>query len=106
MRTLQDKPVVMDAPPAAGLFAFRARDVVASQEIQVSDIARGTPAGAVAQSIAARLSLPTDVPWALRNDRTGTWLRDDVPIDAQLREDADASITIVPKAHLGGHPDR
>jgi hypothetical protein len=106
MRTIPVQPVVLDAPPRPGMFAFRARDVTGSQDILVGDIARGTPAGAVAQSIAARMDLPTNVPWALRNDRTGSWLRDDLPIDDQVQEDPDSSMTIVPKAHLGGDPGR
>ena len=102
MRTIPQLPVVQDAPPRPGLFGFRARDVTGTQDILVGDIARGTPAGAVAQSIAARMDLPTNVPWALRDDRTGQWLRDDVAIDDQVQENSESSVSVIPKAHLGG----
>ena len=85
-------------------FRFRARDVTGTHDIEVTDIQRGTPSGAVAQSLAARMELPTNVPWSLRNDRTGVWLRDDVALDEQVNGDAEAQLTLTPKTHLGGRP--
>ena len=85
-----------------GTFRFHARDVTGTHDMEVTDIQRGTPSGAVAQSLAARMELPTNVPWSLRNDRTGVWLRDDVALDEQVTEDAEAQLTLTPKTHLGG----
>jgi hypothetical protein len=85
-----------------GTFRFRARDVTGTHDIEVADVQRGTPSGAVAQSLAARMELPTDVPWSLRNDRTGVWLRDELPLDEQVKEDAEPRLTLTPVAHLGG----
>ena len=56
---------------------FHARDVTGTHEMDVEGVPRGTPSGVVAQSLAARMELPTNVPWSLRNDRTGAWLKDD-----------------------------
>ena len=89
------------APPPMNGFRFRARDITGLAEIEVSDVARGTPASAVAQSLAARMELPTNVPWALRSDRTGAWLQDDVAIDEQVEQEEEASLTLTPKAQLG-----
>jgi hypothetical protein len=86
-----------------GTFRFHARDVTGTHDMEVTDIQRGTPSGAVAQSLAARMELPTNVPWSLRNDRTGVWLRDDVALDDQVKDDAEAQLTLTPKTHLGGH---
>ena len=85
-----------------GTFRFHARDVTGTHDMEVTDIQRGTPSGAVAQSLAARMELPTNVPWSLRNDRTGVWLRDDVALDEQVKGDAEAQLTLTPKTHLGG----
>ena len=85
-----------------GTFRFHARDVTGTHAMGVTDIQRGTPSGAVAQSLAARMELPTNVPWSLRNDRTGVWLRDDVALDEQVMDDAEAQLTLTPKTHLGG----
>ena len=56
------------------------------------------PAGAVARTLAQRMELPTDVPWALRDD-CGALLDDDRQIGEQI--DADAKVTLTPKTHLG-----
>ena len=81
---------------------FHARDITGTHDIEVTDIQRGTPSGAVAQSLAARMELPTNVPWSLRTIATGAWLRDDVAMDEQVKDDAEAQLTLTPKTHLGG----
>lgn len=101
MRNITLEPAAA-APPGLGPLSFRAREVTGTQEISVTDVPRGTPASAVAQTVAARMELPTHVPWALRSDRTGAWLRDEVPIEAQIGEDPEILLTLTPKAHLGG----
>jgi hypothetical protein len=95
-------PVAAGPRRRNGTFRFHARDVTGTHDMEVTDIQRGTPSGAVAQSLAARMELPTNVPWSLRNDRTGVWLRDDVALDEQVKGDAEAQLTLTPKTHLGG----
>jgi hypothetical protein len=85
------------APPRRS-FQFRATDVTGSVELDVADVQRQTPAGAVAQSLAQRMDLPLNVPWALRDDR-GTFLDDDKEIGDQV--EANAQLTLTPKTHLG-----
>lgn len=101
MKSLMPEPTAKATPSRGGTFAFRARDVTGTHDIHVADVARGTPAGAVAQAVAATMNLPTNVPWALRNDRTGTWIPDDAALDTNLEEDREATLTLTPKAHLG-----
>ena len=86
-------------------FRFHARDITGTHDVEVTDIQRGTPSGAVAQSLAARMELPTNVPWSLRNDRTGVWLRDDVALDEQVNGDSEPQLTLTPKTHLGAGQD-
>jgi hypothetical protein len=102
MSILSTEPVAGAQGKRNGTLRFHARDVTGTHEIEVADIQRGTPSGAVAQSLAARMELPANVPWSLRNDRTGVWLRDDLPLDEQLKEDIEARLTLTPKTHLGG----
>jgi len=83
-------------------FRFRARDVTGTHDMEVQGIPRGTPSGVVAQSLAARMELPSNVPWSLRNERTGTWLRDDEALDEQVADKPEPRLTLVPKTHLGG----
>jgi hypothetical protein len=86
-----------------GTFRFHARDVTGTHDIEVTDIQRGTPSGEVARSLAQRMDLPVNVPWSLRDDRTGAWLRDEVALDEQVKDDAEAQLTLTAKTHLGGH---
>lgn len=81
---------------------FHARDVTGTHEMDVEGIPRGTASGVVAQSLAARMELPTNVPWSLRNDRTGAWLKDDQALDEQVNDKVEARLTLTPKTHLGG----
>jgi len=77
---------------------FRATDVTESHDVEVEDLDGDLPAGEVAQTLAARMELPTNVPWALRNDE-GSFLDETQEIGAQVEEDA--RLTLTPKAHLG-----
>jgi hypothetical protein len=45
------------------------------------------------------MSLPSDVPWALRDDATSAFLDDGVAIGDQIR--THARLTVTPKTHLG-----
>ena len=105
MTSLMPATPAKPSPVRSATFAFRARDVTGTHDIHVEDVVRGTPAGAVAQAVAASMNLPTNVPWALRNDRTGAWIPDDAALDASLEEDREATLTLTPKAHLGGPRD-
>ncbi|HOX04416.1 MAG TPA: hypothetical protein P5555_19320 [Candidatus Paceibacterota bacterium] len=86
------------APPLRDrAFRLRAADVTGTLEIE-ADLQPDVPAGAVAQTLAQRMELPADVPWALRNSR-GAFLDDERQIGEQI--EADARVTLTPKTHLG-----
>ena len=76
---------------------FHAQSVTGHEGIEVS-FQRSTPADAVAQSLAEMLGMPTDVPWAIRNDESSAYL-DGQPIGTQL--EPGARVTVTPKTHLG-----
>lgn len=90
---------VLEREPLARPSSFRVRatDVTGTLEIE-AELPTDAPAGVVAQSLAQRLQLPVDVPWALRDDR-GAFLDDDRQIGEQVEPNEE--ITITPKTHLG-----
>ena len=57
-----------------------------------------TPAGVLAEAVARRFELPSDTPFALRDNR-GRWLEADQPLKGQV-QDTEA-LTLTPKTHLG-----
>jgi hypothetical protein len=83
-------------------FHFEAADVTGTHLVDARDVQRSTPAGAVAQAMAARMGLPQNVPWALRDDRSGNYLDEQRAIGDQVESD-EARLTVVPKTHLGAH---
>jgi hypothetical protein len=89
-------------PPSTGHddgFSLDAIDVTGTVRLRSRDVHPGTPASVAAEAIAARMQLPSNVPWALRSDRTGAFLDDDGPIGEQL--DPGEQVVVTPKAHLG-----
>ena len=85
--------------PSAPGFRFRASDVTGSFTLDVEDVQPALPAGTVANALASRMSLPENL-WALRDDRTASFLDDERPIGDQIKPDA--KVTLTPKSHLGG----
>lgn len=83
---------------APDVFSFDAADVTGTHELAVTDVQRSLPAGAVAKALAARMSLPENVPWSL-HDAQGAFLADDEPIGDQIAEGS--KVTLAPKTHLG-----
>jgi len=94
------------APPASTAsgnhgngFRFEAADITGTHLVDARDVQRGTPVAAVAQALAARMDLPQNVPWALRDDATGNYLDEQRPIGEQI--ESNARLTLHPKTHLG-----
>lgn len=97
MRTMKPDTLTMP-PPCPPTLRFRATDVTGTLEMDVADVQDSVPAGAVARTLAQRMELPTNVPWALRDDR-GAFLADDRRIGDQI--EPGATVTLTPKTHLG-----
>ena len=85
------------APPRSSSYRLRVTDVTGTLDFE-ADVQPDTPAGAVAQTLAEQVELPSDVPWALRDDR-GSFLDDERQVGEQVA--ADARVTLTPKTHLG-----
>ena len=87
----------LTAAPRSVTLRIRATDVTGSLELD-TELQPEVPAGAVARTLAQRMELPTDVPWALRDDR-GAYLDEERQIGEQLQPEA--RVTLTPKTHLG-----
>jgi hypothetical protein len=84
---------------AEATFDFEATDVTGTRTVVARGVQRTLPAGAVANALANRMSLPTNVPWALRDETTSVFLDDTTAIGDQIGPDA--RVTVTPKTHLG-----
>lgn len=82
------------------VFSFEAADVTGTYRVVADDVERSLPAGAVAKALASQMNLPENVPWGLRDDSTSAFLDDEQAIGDQIRPGT--SVTVTPKAHLGG----
>ena len=78
---------------------FEASDITGMNVREVTDFDPEISAGAAAKTLAARMELPTNVPWALRDDRTGNYLDEQRSLGEQI--ESEARLTISPKTHLG-----
>ena len=96
--SIMDTETLAAAPPRDNSLRFRASDVTGTLDLEVADLQGNVPAGAVARTLAQRMELPTNVPWALRDDR-GAFLDEEREIGEQIS--ADARVTLTPKTHLG-----
>ena len=90
--------VLLEAPESERL-SFEVTDVTGSQTVVASEVPLSISAGAVATALADRMSLPTDVPWTLRDEASAAFLAEDVAIGDQIGDEA--RLTITPKTHLG-----
>ena len=81
---------------------LRIRDITATHEAELV-IDADLRVGAVARTVAARMSLPADTTWALRSDTTAAFLDDDATIGEAVGVDGDTEVflTATPRAHLG-----
>jgi hypothetical protein len=80
--------------------AFEAEDVTGTLTVEAKDVSRSAMAGAVAKALAQRMALPPNVPWIIRENRTGSYLNENKPIGDQIQTGDRVSLS--PKTHLGG----
>ena len=80
-------------------FFLEADDVTGTQHVELRNVNRATPVSTVTRTLASRMSLPQNVPWALRRASDGAYL-EDRPIGDQVQNGA--KVTMTPRTHLGG----
>ncbi len=78
---------------------FSAKDVTASQQLELSEVDGFRPAGEVAEAVALEMDLPEDVPYSLRDSANARMLVDDQALGSQIQPGAD--LVLIPRSHLG-----
>jgi hypothetical protein len=96
--TMSVETLIAPDDSLAESLAFTAADVTGTHTAEAS-VPRALPAHAVAESLVASMSLPKNVPYALRDESTGAYLDDARPIGEQIGPAA--KVTVTPKTHLG-----
>ena len=79
---------------------LKVRDVTGMHEAQLV-LNRDLRVSTVAETVAARMSLPTDTAWALRDNATAAFLDDGASIGTATDGETDVELSLVPRAHLG-----
>jgi hypothetical protein len=104
MRIINAEPegaAVMESPKPSSFVRFRATDVTFTREVPEAEFQASTPTWAVTRALAAQMSLPLGVPYALRDDRTSAYLDDEKPIGDHIRSDENPTVSVTPRTHLG-----
>ena len=91
-----NRPTSPPSPP--GSLQIFASNVTGTHELP-SNVSHNLTAGDVTDTIMSLMSLPADVPWALRDDGSSAYLDSERPIGDQI--EPGARVTITPKTHLG-----
>jgi len=85
--------------PTIGDLSFSVSDVTGLRRMHFAGVDGHRLAGDVATSVALAMSLPTDVPWSLRDERRARMLDQEGPLGRQV--DREAELVVIPKSHLG-----
>jgi len=96
--SMNENPVAVSDPTPATTIRFAASDVTGTHSA-IADVQRSLPASAVVSSLVKQMIMPENVPYGLRDDTTGRFLDDDIPIGDQLTPESRTTLT--PKTHLG-----
>jgi len=81
-----------------GRIHFEVTDVTGTKRMPV-EMEGELTADDAAQTVAAMMALPNNVPWVLREDASSAYLQGDRAIGDQLRPGA--RVTVTPRTHLG-----
>lgn len=80
--------------------SFSVTEVTGIRSLDVNGIDGHRIASDVAGSMASMLELPTNTPYALRDDKAARMMKDDVPLGNQIGQTG-TRLTVIPKSHLG-----
>lgn len=83
-------------------FTLTARDITGTA-VATGRFQRNAPTSAVTKALVARMLLPQNTPWTLRDSQRGQFLDEQQPIGTQVGEGD--QVDVVPKSHLGGWAD-
>ncbi|MGE0607276.1 MAG: hypothetical protein AB7O62_09300 [Pirellulales bacterium] len=78
---------------------FRVTDVTGQRHLELEMVDGYRTAGDVALTVAELMELPTNSPWALRDEGRGRMLDQDSAVGGQIGTDAE--LVVIPRSHLG-----
>lgn len=91
---------VLTAPRrVADPLRFTASDVTGMHTLEFDGVDGHRSAGDVAMSVAELMQLPTNHPYAVRDDENARMLAEEEALGSQI--DPGAKLIVIPKAHLG-----
>lgn len=94
-------PETLTLPTAvADPLSFSVEEVTGMRSVFVENIDGYRTAADVAESMASMLELPSNTPYALRDEDRAQMLIDQRPIGSQVPQTG-ASLVVIPKSHLG-----
>ena len=96
MRGIPTLPAAVADP-----LSFSVEEVTGMRAVHVENVDGHRTAADVATSMALMLDLPSNTPYALRDEDHARMLVDDRPIGNQVPQTG-ARLVCIPKAHLGG----
>jgi hypothetical protein len=85
--------------PVADPLSFSATDVTGMHTLDFDGVDGHRLTSDVAMSVAEMMELPTNVPYALRDDTSARMLAEDTALGSQINPGA--KLVVIPKAHLG-----
>ena len=85
--------------PVADPLSFSATDVTGMHTLDFDGVDGHRLTSDVAMSVAELMELPTNVPYALRDDTSARRLAEDTALGSQINPGA--KLVVIPKAHLG-----
>lgn len=81
-------------------YTLEAVDITGTNVVTMSRLKPTISAQNLAGMLASHLRLPANIPWMLRSDRSGAFLKEDAPIRDQVEKTGDR-VVLTPKTHLG-----
>src|SRR5437660_10284218 len=91
------------APPEGEVLdplTFVASNVAGMHELEFDRVDGHRLVSDVALTVAGAMDLPTNLPWALRDDESARMLDDERPLGSQVRRPG-SKLVVIPKSHLG-----
>ena len=95
-------PQQLTANGAQRRIQLKVRDVTGTHHAEM-ELDPALRVGTVAETVAARMSLPADTAWALRAETTAAYLDDEATIGEAVETNGRTEVSLVatPRAHLG-----
>lgn len=92
--------LTLERPEVADPLAFSVSEVTGLKTLAIENVDGHREAGQVATSMASMLGLPTNTPYALRDDASARMLVDDQPLGSQIPASG-TQLVVIPRSHLG-----